>query len=54
MTYCRELTQKDKSGIVKNITSKNVKWNGNRLYYNNELVYSSNNAQAIIEYIECL
>jgi len=52
MTYCRELTQKEKTEIVKKITSKPYKWIGNRVLFNNQRVYGSNNAQAIIEYIE--
>ncbi len=52
MTYCKELTQSKKNVIVNKITQKNYKWRGNSLYFNNELVYSSNNAQAIIDYLE--
>ena len=54
MTYCRELTQKVKNDIVKKITSKNIKWIGNRVLFNNQRVYGSDNAQAIIECIETI
>jgi hypothetical protein len=54
MTYCRELTQKEKNDIVKKITNKNIKWKGNNLYFNDVYYYNSDNAQAIIDQIEYL
>jgi hypothetical protein len=52
MTYCRELTQKQKNEIVKKITNESFYWKGNNLYFDDEVIYTSDNAQAIIDALE--